>query len=119
MIIKQILTRIYVNDMDMAIDFYERLTGEKCANRFDYKQVGLEIARVDSLLIIAGTEQTLETFKGVAATFLVDSVSEYKDFLCQNGALVLKDIQEVPTGLNMTIKHRDGITIEYVEHKVS
>lgn len=117
MLIKQILTRIYVNDMNTAIDFYEKLTSKKCANRFEYKQVGLEIARIDNLLIIAGTNQALEPFKGTSATFLVDSVSEYKDFLGQNGALVIRDIQQVPTGLNMTIKHKDGIVIEYVEHR--
>jgi predicted enzyme related to lactoylglutathione lyase len=117
MTIKQILTRIYVNDMNSAIDFYERLTGERCANRFEYKQVELEIARINNLLIIAGTDQALEPFKETSATFLVDSISEYKDFLDQNGALVIRDIQQVPTGLNMTIKHKDGIIIEYVEHR--
>ena len=117
MIIKQILTRIYVNDMNTAIDFYERLTNEKCANRFEYKQVGLEIARINNLLIIAGTDQALEPFKGTSATFLVDSISEYKDFLNHNGAVIIRDIQQVPTGLNMTIKHKDGVIIEYVEHR--
>lgn len=117
MIIKQILTRIYVNDMESAIDFYERLTSEKCANRFEYKQVGLEIARINNLLIIAGTDQTLEPFKRTSATFLVDSILEYKDFLNQNGAMIIRDIQQVPTGLNMTIKHNDGLVVEYVEHR--
>ncbi len=116
MIIKQILTRIYVNDMNSAIDFYERITNKKCANRFEYKQAGLEIAWINNLLIIAGTDQALEPFRETSATFLVDSVSEYKDFLSQNGAVIIKDIQRVPTGFNMTIKHEDGVIIEYVEH---
>lgn len=49
MIIKQILTRIYVNGIDPAIDFYERLTNKKCSNRFAYKQIGLEIANIANL----------------------------------------------------------------------
>ena len=52
---KRILTRIYVNKIETAIDFYEKLTNEKCANRFEYKQARLEIARVNNLLIIAGS----------------------------------------------------------------
>jgi len=116
MTIKQILTRIYVNDMDTAINFYERLTNEKCANRFEYKQVGLEIARISNLLIIAGTEKALEPFRETSATFLVDSISEYRDFLSSNDAVIIRDVQQVPTGLNMTVKHKDGVIIEYVEH---
>jgi hypothetical protein len=117
MIIKQILTRIYVNDMNFAIDFYERLTNEKCANRFKYKQAGLEISRINNLLIIAGTDQALKPFKETSATFLVDSVSEFKDFLNRNDTEIIRDIQQVPTGLNMTIKHKDGIIVEYVEYR--
>jgi len=48
---------------------------------------------------------------------LVDSISEYKDFLIQNGVVIIRDIQQVPTGLNMTVKHKDEVIIEYVEHK--
>ncbi len=117
--IKQILTRIYVNDINTAIDFYEKLTNEECANRFEYKQVGLEIARIDNLLIIAGNNEALKQFRNTSATFLVDSVSEYKEFLIQNDAEILQDIQQVPTGFNMTIRHKDGTIIEYVEHKKS
>jgi hypothetical protein len=102
--------------MDSAIDFYERLTNEKCANRFEYKQAGLEIARINNLLIIAGTDQALEPFRETSATFLVDSIAEYRDFLSHNGAVIIRDVQQVPTGLNMTVKHKDGVIIEYVEH---
>jgi hypothetical protein len=114
--VKKIMTRIYVNKIEEAIDFYEKLLGEKCSMRFEYKEVGLEIASVNSFLIIAGTDKSLAPFKNTSATMLVDSVSEYKEFLLGNQAVIINDIQQVPTGLNMTVKHKDGITIEYVEH---
>jgi predicted enzyme related to lactoylglutathione lyase len=113
---RKILTRIYVNEIQTAIDFYEKLTNEKCANRFEYKQARLEIARVNNLLIIAGSDEALEPFRNTVATILVDSITEYKDFLIDNGATILQDIQQVPTGFNMTIRHNDGVIIEYVEH---
>ena len=47
----------------------------------------------------------------------MDSIIEYRDFLLKNGAIIIRDLKEVPTGINMTIKHLDGTTIEYVEHK--
>jgi hypothetical protein len=31
---------------------------------------------------------------------------------------MIKDIQKVPTGWNMTVKHKDGIIIEYVQRNV-
>jgi hypothetical protein len=114
--VKQILTRVYVNDLDAAVTFYEQLLNEPCASRFSYAQMNLEIARVNNFLIIAGTEEALEPFKTTQATMLVDSLAEFKAFLLKNEALILRDIQQVPTGFNMTVRHKDGLTIEYVEH---
>lgn len=115
--IKQILSRFYVNDIEQAIEFYERVLDEKCSSRFEYPQVNLEIARIKNILIISGSDEALIPFKDTQATFLVDSILEFKDFLLNNGATIIRDIQEVPTGVNMTIKHLDGNIVEYVEHK--
>jgi hypothetical protein len=115
--VKQILTRVYVNDLDKAIGFYEKLTGEKCLSRFEYKEAGLEIATVKNILIIAGPAKSLEPFRHTTATFLVDSVEEFKMFLLENHATLIRDIKQVPTGLNMTMKHEDGCIVEYVEFK--
>ncbi|HAQ64556.1 MAG TPA: glyoxalase [Bacteroidales bacterium] len=117
MIIKQILTRICVNEINQTIDFYERLTNEKCSNRFEYKKVGLELAVVGNFLVIAGSEEALIPFRSTTVTFLVDSVNDYKTFLNENGATILRDIQPVPTGFNMTVMHNDGVIVEYVEHR--
>jgi predicted enzyme related to lactoylglutathione lyase len=113
----QILSRIYVTDIDAAIRFYEELFQEKCSSRFGYPQVKLEIARVRDILLIGGSEEALKPFRDTTATFLVDSVDEFKAFLLQNGATLIRDIRQVPTGLNMTLRHKDGTLIEYVEHK--
>jgi hypothetical protein len=116
MTVKLILTRIYVNEINSAIEFYENLTNDKCVNRCEYKQVGLELARINNLLIIAGSDEALKPFRSTSATILVDSIKEYKAFLIDNGAEILNDIQSVPTGYNMTVKHKDGNIFEYDEH---
>jgi hypothetical protein len=115
--IKQVLCRIYTNNMEDSIAFYERLTGEKCSNRFEYPQVGLELARVHDFLIIAGRNESLLPFKQTNATFLVDSIADYRHFLLENKAEMIRDIQVVPTGWNMTVRHADGLVVEYVEHR--
>jgi len=85
--------------------------------RFKYSQVNLQLAQVGNILIISGSAEALKPFKDTQATFLVDSIIEFKDFLLNNGAIVIRDLKEVPTGMNMTVKHLDGTIVEYVEHK--
>jgi hypothetical protein len=111
----KILSRLYVNDLDASIAFYEALTGEKCAVRFAYKEKGLELAQIGSLLLIAGNDQALEPFRATNLTIRVDSLSEFKEFLLKNGANIIRDVAKVPTGFNMIAKHKDGTTAEYVE----
>lgn len=117
--VKEILSRFYVNDIEQAISFYEKVLNEKCSSRFKYSQVGLEIARIGNVLIISGSNQALKPFRDTQATFLVDSINEFKDLLLNNGASIIRDLKEVPTGVNMTAKHSDGNIIEYVEHRIS
>ena len=77
----------------------------------------LELAQVGNILILCGTDEALKPFMETKATFLVDSIMEYKDFLLKNGATIIRDLKEVPTGINMTVKHLDGTIVEYVEHR--
>lgn len=115
--VKQILVRVYVNDIHQAIDFYEELLNKKCSSLFDYPQVQLKIASIGNLLLIAGSDKALKPFRNTTATMLVDSIEEYNDFLLKNGATIIRDIQQVPTGFNMTVQHKDGTIVEYVEHR--
>ena len=115
--IKQILNRFYVHDIEQSIKFYEKILNEKCNMRFKYSQASLELAQVGNILIISGSDDALKPFKDTKATFLVDSITEFKDFLLNNGATIIRDLKVVPTGMNMTVKHLDGAIVEYVEHK--
>lgn len=117
--IKKVLSRFYVNDIDKAIEFYEKIFNEKCSMKFDYPEMNLKLASVGSVLIIAGSDEALKKFKDTNATFLVDSVAEFRTFLLNNGAEIIRDLKEVPSGRNMTVKHLDGTIVEYVEHKAN
>lgn len=113
----KVLNRFYVNDLDQAVVFYEEVLGEKCSLRFEYPQINLELAQVGNILLIRGSDEALKPIRGTQATFLVDSVIEYKNFLLKVGAEMINDIKEVPTGRNMTVRHSDGTIVEYVEHR--
>jgi predicted enzyme related to lactoylglutathione lyase len=113
-----ILTRIYLSgeQLETSVPFYESVIGAKCGVRFDYPEAHLELAQVGSFLLIAGPETVLAPFRATQATFRVDSLAEWKDFLLENGATLLKEPTRVPTGMNMLVKHPDGVCIEYVQH---
>ncbi|MBG1265783.1 VOC family protein [Nostoc sp. WHI] len=115
--ILKVLTRVYLNpiDLDEAIAFYEDLFTEKCWLWFQYSEAGLELAGVGSILLIAGSAETLSPFKSIQATFLVDSLNDFREALTQQGAVILAEPNKVPTGINMRAMHPDGTIIEYVE----
>ncbi len=115
--VKQILNRFYVHDIEQSISFYEKILNIKCSLRFNYPQVNLELAQIGNILILAGSDEALKPFRDTQATFLVDSIIEFKDFLLNNDATIIRDLKKVPTGMNMTVKHTDGTIVEYVEHE--
>jgi predicted enzyme related to lactoylglutathione lyase len=115
--VNKILSRFYVHEMSEAVEFYEKVLNEKCSSRFKYTEMNLELAQVGNILLLCGSDEALKPFKDTKATFLVDSIIEYRDFLLKNGSVIIRDLKEVPTGRNMTLKHLDGTIVEYVEFK--
>jgi len=111
------LTRVYTSNFDETLKFYEDLTGTKTLRRFPYPAAGLELAQVQDILILAGTEDSLRPFRQTSATFLVDSLDEYHGFLAAQGAAIIRPPQAIPTGRNMTARHPDGAVVEYVEFR--
>ena len=110
------LSRLYINDLNSALEFYEELLGTPAAMRFEIPQIGLELAQIGDILLIAGSEEALKPFRSTQATFLVDSLDEFKAYLEEKGAEIIRGPDKVPTGRNMTVRHPDGAVIEYVEH---
>jgi hypothetical protein len=47
----------------------------------------------------------------------VDNLEEVKKILVFSRVKILQDIKKVPTGINMRVRHPDGLVVEYVEHK--
>jgi hypothetical protein len=101
--------------MERSITFYEELFGESCHLRFEYANMGLELAQIGTVLLIAGSEIALLPFKATKVTFLVDTVFDGRDALLRQGAIILDGPQQVPTGWNMRVKHPDGTLAEYVQ----
>jgi len=119
--ILQVLTRIYVSreQLETSVAFYESLFGERCGMHESYPEAGIEAAQVGSILLIAGSDQAPGPLKATQANFLVDSLSEWQDFLEKNGATLLDGPKQAPTGMEMRVKHPDGTWIKYVQYNNS
>ena len=112
----KIVMPIYVNELEKAISFYEDLLQTKIGTRFYYAEKKLDIAVIGQFLLISGTDEALADVRNISVTFLVDNIQTYKDWLLVNGAAIIQDIIEVPTGYNMIVKQPDGTVAEYVQH---
>lgn len=113
----QTLVRIYLSPeaLNPTLAFYEDLFREKCRLRFAHSAARLELAQVGNVLLLAGTEEALRPFRSTTATFVVDDLAEFQEFLLRSGATVLSDPTDVPTGRNMRVGHPDGLVVEYVQ----
>jgi hypothetical protein len=71
--ILNILVRRYLalDRLEEAVSFYETLIGRKAHLRFSYPERHLELAQVDNILFIAGTQESLAPFTATLATFMV------------------------------------------------
>jgi predicted enzyme related to lactoylglutathione lyase len=114
----RVLARIYLDpaDLNETVEFYEKLFGVECDLRLKYAEVGLELTGIGPVLLIAGSEERLRNFRQTQATFLVDSIDDFRNWLLGAGAVILEEPKKVPTGRNMRVRHPDGTVIEYVEH---
>lgn len=116
--ILKVFSRIYVDPLNLYthIKYYENILDAKCKMIIEHP-AGLELAAVGPILLIAGSEKDLKPFKDTQLTFLVDSIQEFQEELDKNGAHILSEPKEVPTGMNMRVLHPDGTIVEYVEFK--
>lgn len=116
--ILKVLVRIFLDQdkLNTTIAFYEELFCSKCKMRFQYPEVGLELAQIESVLLIAGTKNARQPFQKTQSTFLVDCLNDFRDKLISDNAIIIEQPKSVPTGKNMRVQHPDGTIIEYVEH---
>ena len=116
--IKKIVNRIYVNDLEKAVPFYEELFQTK-ATRFNYWSKGLDIAGIGDFLLVSGSDDALALVRDAAICFVVDDIHAFKSWLLNNGAVVRQDINQDFSGYSMIVQQPDGAVVEYVQHNHS
>lgn len=113
--VRKTYTRLYVENLETVLPFYETIYATKTQRRFALPHMKIELATIGDVLIVAGHEDALRPLQPIKATFIVDSIDEFFAYFTEQGIRILHGPQEVPTGKNMTVQHADGTIIEYVE----
>ncbi|MBD0418704.1 VOC family protein [Streptomyces sp. TRM S81-3] len=106
--------RVYVDDLDKAIPFYEGVAGGR-ALRFE--RGGVQVAAVGCFLLMSGPESQLELLRKVAATIAVADVDEAHRVLGELGADIIAGPVPTPAGRNLIAQHPDGVVYEYVDRR--
>ncbi|WP_431032252.1 VOC family protein [Streptomyces sp. P6-2-1] len=105
--------RMYVDDLDTALPVFRALTGEEPRLRFTHR--GIELAAVGGFLLLAGAPEALAPVRATQATVVVDALGPVLDGAAREGAEILAQPRDVPTGRNLVVRHPGGAVIEYVE----
>src|SRR5690606_39744638 len=87
--------RVYVDDLEAAIPFYERLAGT-AALRFE--RGGVQVAAVGCFLLMSGPRSQLDLLRKVAATIAVTDVEEAHKTLVELGADIRSEERRVGQG---------------------
>ncbi|WP_265446651.1 VOC family protein [Flexivirga meconopsidis] len=104
-----VLARVFVEDLDSAVDFYTSITGG-AAQRFSFRDV--ELARVGDFLLLAGDASA---YGDRTATVLVRSLEPViRDLATYDGAVV-EGPTPGPNGRRLIARHPDGSVFEYIE----
>ena len=106
---------VFTRDIEAAIERYGALTGETVQQRFTIAEAGITIAKLGSVVIIAGEETAIAPLKNVRATFIVDSLTSYEAHLRATGATILQPPRPTPAGRNMIARDVEGVVFEFVE----
>ncbi|MER7732372.1 VOC family protein [Streptomyces erythrochromogenes] len=111
MAIDSVVVRQHVEDLDVAVPFYEKLTGAT-ASRFAF--AGVSLAAVGPFLLFAGPDEAVQRVAGVAATLVVADLDLAVEEAGAAGAEVVVPVQPTPNGHRAVLRHPHGGVFEYV-----
>ena len=112
MVIK-IYSRVFTNDTDASLTFFEPLLGIKPDYRF--KMGELEITGLGDICLVAGTNEVLDPIRQTRGPFIVDDLEKTKSLLLKGGAVITKAESDAPTGRLFYARHPDGTEVEYLQ----
>ncbi|MDO4313655.1 MAG: VOC family protein [Eubacteriales bacterium] len=111
--ILQVLSRVFVEDLNKTIPVYELLLNETCKMRFEIPPAKVELAQVGSVLLYAG--EGIASERRIDISFVADNLEEWRAYWLEHGGAIVRDLWPVAGGRNMILRHADGTVAEYLE----
>ncbi|MDI5966958.1 VOC family protein [Streptomyces sp. SL13] len=105
-----VLARVFVDDLDAAVEFYRGVAGEQEPARFRFRDV--ELARVGPFLLLSGDTAA---YRDRVATLLVRDLAPVIAEVEGAGGQVLEGPSPAPNGRRLIARHPDGAIFEYIE----
>jgi hypothetical protein len=105
-----VLARVYVDDIDAALELYQSLSGGQEPARFKFRDV--DLARVGPFLLLSGNTAS---YRNRVATLLVRDLEPVINDVERTGGQILEGPSPAPNGRRLIAHHRDGSVFEYIE----
>jgi hypothetical protein len=106
-------TRMFTTDLEATVATLKAVHGTEPHLWLDYHP--LFLVGIGDVLVIGGTDEVLTPIRGTFGPWIVEDIDDAKAELLANGASVMRDIDDIPTGRMMYMKHADGSVVEYVQ----
>ena len=106
-------TRIFTTDIASTVATLQAVHGTQPHLNLTYDP--LTLVGIGDVLVIGGTDEALAPIRGSLGPWIVEDIDDARSKLLANGAAVIRDIVDIPTGRMMYMKHADGSTVEYVQ----
>jgi predicted enzyme related to lactoylglutathione lyase len=104
--------RVWVDDLERALPFFEELAGRAPDLRFAFKNV--RSAAVGHFLIIDMPLRERADYPA-STTVVVSDLDELKRMLTAHGGRITVPEMNTETGRRLYARHADGAEVEYVE----
>jgi len=115
----RIFTRVFCHTGQLipTVRFYEQLTQERLDMDMDIPEAGVHVVAVGSFLIL----ELDAAQHGLAAQTTVTVLNADLDAAVATqvaaGAEIVQERWEGPVGAGTRLRHPDGLTVEYLEHR--
>lgn len=107
---------LQLQEFDEAVLFYEQLFKQKARLQLEPVEGQYKITQVASMLLLGADAEFMQLIQNIDATYLVEDIHEWSQYLPTQGATIEVPITAVDTGRFMTVRHPDGLRVEYIEH---
>ncbi|WGL51641.1 hypothetical protein P5P86_16975 [Nocardioides sp. BP30] len=110
-VVRSVVARVFVDDLDTALPAYEALAGGVETKRFEFRDVRL--AWVGPFLLLQVAPERRAEYER-RATLIVDDIEAARSVVEEYGGEVLEGPAPAPNGARMIARHVDGAVFEYI-----